>query len=408
MLPDRRFEFLRSEWRFLLFGLLTAFWSSPGQTFLISLFSAELRAEFSLSHSGFSGIYTLATLTSAAILWKAGQMIDRLPLAKFVWWTTAAMSAATAAFSLVTGPVTLFFGILAVRFLGQGMMSHIALTAMARRYTRTRGTALAIASMGFPLGEAMFPVLLIAALPLFDWRILWVFMGLAAAVTMLPAISLLLRRTASQDGHGAETLEQEGEAERHWDRSEMLRDRRFYLIAPLPIAHSAIGTGIFFHQVHIVATKGWNLEWWAVCFVIYAAAQVLGNLASGRLVDRFSARRMVPFILLPLAAALVFLAIFDDALWAAVIMGLIGLSSGANNPVISSLWAEFYGTRHLGSIRSVAAVMMVFGSALGPVFMGWAIDGGITLGAIAVTSAVIIVVANGLAAFSVLSEPVRP
>lgn len=407
MLPDRRFEFLRSEWRFLLFGLLTAFWSSPGQTFLISLFSAELRAGFDLSHSGFSVIYTLATLTSAVILWKAGQMIDRLPLAKFVWWTTAAMSAATAAFSLVTGPVTLFLGILAVRFMGQGMMAHIALTAMARRYTRTRGTALAIASMGFPLGEAIFPVLLIAALPLFDWRILWVFMGLAAAVTMLPAISLLLRRTASQDGHGAETLEQEGEAERHWDRSEMLRDRRFYLIAPLPIAHSAIGTGIFFHQIHIVATKGWNLEWWAVCFVIYAVAQVLGNLASGRLVDRFSARRMVPFILMPLAAALVFLAVFDNALWAAVIMGLIGLSSGANNPVISSLWSEFYGTRHLGSIRSVAAVMMVFASALGPVFMGWAIDGGITLGAMAVTSAVIVVAANASAALSVRLEPAR-
>jgi len=407
MLPDRRFEFLRSEWRFLLFGLLTAFWSCPGQTFLISLFSAELRAGFDLSHSGFSGIYTLATLTSAAILWKAGQLIDRLPLAKFVWWTTAAMSAATAAFALVTGPVTLFLGILAVRFMGQGMMTHIALTAMARRYTRARGTAVAIASMGFPLGEAMFPILLIAALPLFDWRTLWIFMGLAVAVTMLPAVSFLLRRTVSQDGHGTETLEDEDENNRHWDRSEMLRDRRFYLIAPLPIAHSAIGTGIFFHQVHIVATKGWNLEWWAVCFVIYAGAQVFGNLASGRLVDRFSARRIVPFTLMPLAAALVLLAAFDGALWAAVIMGLIGVSSGANNPVTSSLWAELYGTRHLGSIRSVAAVMMVFASALGPVLMGWAIDGGVTLGAMALVSSVIVVTANGSAAISVLSESPR-
>ena len=147
--------FLRQEWRFLSFGALVAFWSSPGQTFVIALFGGQLRAEFGLSHGAFGGIYTLATLTSAALLLPAGRLIDRLPLDRFTRWVVIGMAAATAAFSLVAGAVTLFFGFLALRFAGQGLMTHIAFTSMARRYRRERGRALAVAGIGFAIGEAI-------------------------------------------------------------------------------------------------------------------------------------------------------------------------------------------------------------------------------------------------------------
>ena len=71
--------FMRREWRFLLFGALLMFWTSPGQTYLISLFGDQLRHDFGLSHGDFGSIYTLATIASAAILWSAGRLVDRLP-----------------------------------------------------------------------------------------------------------------------------------------------------------------------------------------------------------------------------------------------------------------------------------------------------------------------------------------
>jgi hypothetical protein len=58
-------KLIRAEWQLLLFGFLMTFWSSPGQTFLISLFSGEIRAELSLSDGEFAAIYSLATLASA-------------------------------------------------------------------------------------------------------------------------------------------------------------------------------------------------------------------------------------------------------------------------------------------------------------------------------------------------------
>lgn len=392
---SRKLVFVRREWRFLLFGLLLTFWSGPGQTFVFSLFSAEIRGDFSLSHGDFGGIYTLATLASAAVLWKAGQLVDRFALIQFVPWLVALLAAMTALFSFVAGPLSLFFGIFAVRFLGQGMMTHTAMTAMARRYEKQRGRAIAVAGLGFPIGEALFPITIIAALGIYAWQDIWVVLGALIAVTLLPLLPWLLKPSPGQDGYGAITSATGDPEPRHWSRAEMFRDRRFYLLIPLVTAQSAIVTGIFFHQVHFVSLKGWEMSWWAFCFIAYALMQVGGSFLSGTLVDKFSARKLAPFMLLPLVLALIFFAFLSQSAGAIVILGMLGLGAGAGNPIISSLWAEMYGTRHLGSIRAVGSVLMVFGSALGPVIMGWTLDGGGSLELICFFSALVALAAAG-------------
>lgn len=320
--------FVRREWRFLLFGLLLAFWSGPGQTFVFSLFSAHIRADFNLSHGDFGGIYTLATLASAVVLWKAGQMVDRFTLISFTPWLVGLLAAMTALFSLVIGPISLFFGIFVVRFLGQGMMTHTAMTAMARRYEKQRGRAVAVAGLGFPIAEALFPISIIAALGLYPWQDIWVVLGLAIALTFLPLLPWLLKPSPGQDGHGAAELASDLEERRQWSRAEMFRDRRFYFLIPLVMAQSAIVTGIFFHQVHFVSLKGWEMSWWAFCFVIYAICQIAGGLLSGMLVDKFSALRLAPFMLLPLALSLMCLALLSPPVGAVAVLGLMGIGGG--------------------------------------------------------------------------------
>lgn len=100
--------FVRQEWRFLLFGTLLAFWSGPGQTFVISVVGGQIRKDFVLSHGEFGAIYTLATLICAALLWKAGPLVDSFPLRQFVFKIAIAMILAMVAFGFVQGPITLF------------------------------------------------------------------------------------------------------------------------------------------------------------------------------------------------------------------------------------------------------------------------------------------------------------
>jgi len=397
--------FMRREWRFLLFGALVMFWTSPGQTYLISLFGDEMRREFGLSHGELGSLYTAATLVSAAILWPAGRLVDRLRLAKFVWWVCVAMALGAAAFSLVSGPVTLFLGILTVRFLGQGMMSHIAVTAMARRYDAERGRAIAIAGFGFPIAEGLLPPLITIGVTMTDWRNIWIIMGIAVAVTLLPAIPFLLKRTAGQDGRGPDALAGHDRNQRQWTRNEMLRDRRFFMVAPLIMTMSALFTGVIFHQKFIIGTaKEWDFIWWSFCFMGFAVCQVGGSFAAGWLVDRVSARRITPYVLLPFAVSMALLGYGDNPLWALVILATMGLSAGATNPAFSSLWAEMYGTRHLGAIRAAGAVLSVFASALGPVAIGWALDAQVSIPMITTLCVAITLTTSCLAAAGLRSR----
>ena len=316
------------------------------------------------------------------------------------------MVAAMVAFGFVQGPISLFFGIIGIRFLGQGMMTHVALTAMARRYEVERGRAIAIAALGFPLGEALFPPLIVLALGFVDWRMIWPGMAILAAITLLPGASFLIRHTSHQDGSGAAELQAADDDAKHWTRAEMLSDSKFYLLLPTAMAQAAIITGLFFHQVYFISLKGWDFETWSLSFVIFAIASLVGGMMSGFLVDMFRARRLVSFVLIPMSLGILIFAFLEAQIFAGVVMFFLGVGAGSTNPVLSSLWPELYGTRHLGAIRSVATVVMVFGSALGPVFMGFALDAGASLESIVLVSVLITLLAAIMAKIA-LSSRVR-
>ncbi len=64
------------------------------------------------------------------------------------------------------------------------------------------------------------------------------------------------------------------------------------------------------------------------------------------------------------------------------------------------MWAEVYGVAHLGAIRALASALMIFSTALSPAALGWLIDFGISVEAIAWMFLTYIGVATALAAIS--------
>ena len=80
--PASTGDFMRVEWRFLLFGMAMAFCSSFGQTFFISLFSAEIRGELGLSHGAFGTYYAIGTTASAISLLWLGKLADTMRVEK--------------------------------------------------------------------------------------------------------------------------------------------------------------------------------------------------------------------------------------------------------------------------------------------------------------------------------------
>jgi MFS family permease len=133
---------------------------------------------------------------------------------------------------------------------------------------------------------------------------------------------------------------------------------------------------------------------------LYSVVSVATTIYSGSLIDRFSARRVVPLFLLPLALALVVLNLSDHAFLVWPYMLLMGVSSGLYFTGLSALWAELYGTRHLGAIKSMTNAIMVFASALGPALVGTLLEWRISFAVISMIMAAFCVLATGLLVYA--------
>jgi sugar phosphate permease len=382
---------LKTEWRFLLFGFLMSFWSSLGQTFFISLFSSEIRADLSLSHGSFGSYYALATTASALTLFWLGKLADTISVPRLSIMTLGGVCLAAVHFSFVSSVVMLTIGIYFLRLSGQGMMYHVYSTAVTRRYRQVRGRALAISGFGMNAAEALFPVVIILGLSLFDWRFIWAMLPVFAFISFAPAIPYLTRRTALQDGPGRggkpENLQelenqpvQESDPHPSMQRRQVVRDSAFWaVIIWLMMIPGFTVTGLFFHQIHIASEKDIPLFIWTSNYIWYALAAICGALISGMLVDRFSAHRSAVVAQIPMILACLVLMISDSYLTLAVFFVLFGCAGGMGQPLVNALLAERYGTKWLGEIKALASPLNVFSSALSPAVMGILFDVGAEL-----------------------------
>ncbi len=351
--------------------------SSFGQTFFISIFSAEIRAAFGLSHGAWGGLYSLGTTISAVVMIWAGGLTDIFRVrvlgpAVLAGLALAALAMAVNAW-LALLPVVVFL----LRLFGQGMSTHLALVAMARWFTATRGKALAIASVGFSVGEALLPVTFVAAMAFLDWRWLWV---IAACVTLLgiPALLRLLRQERTPQSLSSE-YSATGMEGRNWTRKEAIFHPLFWFMAPALLGPSAFITAFFFHQVHLAGSKGWQHIELVALFPIFTSVSMLSIFAAGWALDKWGTARIMPFYQLPMAVGFGIVGMTSSIGGATLALMFLALTVGANSTLPSAFWAEFYGTRHIGAIKAMATAVMVLGSAIGPGLTGVMIDLGVPL-----------------------------
>lgn len=403
---------IRDEWRLLLFGFLMTFGSSLGQTYFIGLFSGEIRADLGLSHGDFGAVYSAATLASAVVLLWTGSLVDRMDLRHFAYLVTIGLAIGSLLIAGSQGVLTLFLSILVLRHLGQGLMSMAGATTMVRYLDHHKGKANALSGIGYSVSEAILPSLVIALLAVMSWRQSWV----VWACVLLALVPLLIHRLLQghSDRHNAylDSVTVAGGDEqairrKQWTRAEVVRDPLFYLFLPVLLAQPLLFTGFMFHQVHLVEVKGWSLPVWGSIYLLYAIVSTACKLWAGLLADRLGAIRLIPLMSLPFALGLLLLA-SSNGLWVAVaFMVLMAVTIGIYSTISSPFFSEMYGTLHLGAIKSVTTAAMVFASAIAPVVMGWFIDGGVSMEAMAIASAAYIVIASALAGLAVSRQRAR-
>ena len=379
-------DIVKSNFKIIIFGFVFTFFSSIGQSFFIGLFNSNIRAELNITHGEFGTIYGIATLCSSIILIWLGKKIDDLKLVNYSILVTIFLFIAALFFSFVNGVIFLLIGIFFLRLSGQGLMAHTASTAVSRYFVTRRGKALSYIWLGMSLGEFILPSLVVFLLSFIYWRDLWLQISIVILL-ILPLFSFFTVKHISIFSREKENKNMYLPV-KSWKRKEVLRDLKFYTMLPALLAPSFIITGIVINQTFIIESKGWDEYAIAKAFMFYSVLTVVTLLFSGLLVDKFTSRKLLPILNIPLLLSLFTIIVTNHSYSAYIFMGLLGVTNGLTNVLLSSLCAEIYGVNYLGSIKALTGSFMVFSTALATTIFGSLIDFGYSIEDIAILCSV--------------------
>jgi MFS family permease len=365
-----RFIIQNSRW--LAAGALLTLMSSFGQTYFISIFAGEIRTTFNLSHGDWGAIYGFGTFASAIAMVWAGSLTDIMRVRRLGPIVLAALAASCLFMAFNPWVALLPVVIFCLRFTGQGMSTHIAAVGMSRWFAANRGKALSVANLGFSIGEATYPLLVVALMMFFAWQSIWV-LAAFVAILSIPALVWLLREERSPQSMATDG-QSVGMNGRHWTRNQALVHPLFWFMMPAFVGQSAFNTAFFFLQVHFAEIKGWDHFQLVAMFPVYTGVAIGSMVFSGVLIDKIGTARLIPYFQLPMIFAFLLFAYGQSLLTTLVGFVFLGLTSGANATLPNAFWAEHFGTKHLGAIKASAAAAMVLGSAIGPAITGVLLD----------------------------------
>jgi predicted MFS family arabinose efflux permease len=372
------------------------------------LFNAPIRNELGITHGQFGSIYASATICSSLLLIWIGKKIDDYRILNYSFFVVALLFISSLFFSFINSVYFLAVGIFLMRLSGQGLMSHASTTTISRFFERSRGKALSTIWFGLSTAEFILPVLITYFFLIYSWRTVW--QGIAILIILfLPFVILNTIKSINLDSREADPNPKNKKFKiKSWRRRDVLKDYRFYIVSLNMLAMPWMATGVFVYQSFISDSKMWAVYTIPKAFMVYSITSIATFFVSGFLIDKFTGRKLILYTNIPLLFAMLTLYYFNHEIFAYVFLGLFGVSNGLALILGSSIWAEIYGVKYIGSIKALTTAFMVFSTALGTSVFGLLIDQGFTIENISFVGGAYIVISLALLViFRKTIEPVK-
>ena len=380
-------------WYIVAVGFIANVASSFALASTLSIFLKPLTADLGISRGVFSLLRSGEGIIGACLAPLVGPLVDR----HGGRWLMAAGAAIAGVGYLILGQVESFAQFATIRLtvvtFGDALMSSMVVNVViAQWFTRWRGRAFALSSMGVGFAKVCMPIVAAWLLLMLGWRQTWVVFGIVTmALLILPAL-LVVRRSPNEMGlhpdGAAEPAEAIGsrttgnsaaraaaaQADVVWSRAEALRTRAFWLLV-VTFGISSMGvTGLNLHVYSYVTDIGHSPVVAASVMSVIASMQLASPLAWGLLAERVDARivAMLRFVVQAIGLGLAILTGDLFSLYAGFFLYGIGL--GGNMVLPDILWADYFGRRSLGRIRGMGLLMSQVLAAVGPPFFGFLFD----------------------------------
>ena len=267
-------------------------------------------------------------------------------------------------------------------FMGGSAMvgSLVVNVTLSKWFVDLRGRAIGIGAIGFSIGGIIIAPPLTAFVDAYGWRAGWQVLGVAVILIIVP-VALLFRRQPEDyglhpDGRTAADLRDgaavriEADYRNSYTRREALRTPALYLITfAFGIAVIGIG-GVLLNTIPFLTDQDYSRATAARIVVILGFAAGFSKAFWGWLTERHDAR-YVAALGFTLAGSSMALIVFAAASGSAALVALgfllWGTGLGALFPTQEVIWAQYFGRRYLGEVRSVVLPVSLAMGAAGPV-----------------------------------------
>lgn len=369
-------------WIIVTVSALAMFFSGPGQTFAVSIFIDPIIADFGWSRSLVSSLYALGTLLAGLTMTFVGRLVDRKGYRSTLVAVAFFLACACLLMSVVQSPAMILLGFVGLRIFGQGSMTLIPYSLVPQWFVSKRGRALSFVALGIMVSSAVLPYINLQVIDAVGWRNAWRLWAVLLVVIMVPVAYFFVRNRPEDVGLHPDNEVPETTPDRPSDLDDTtsfslqraMRTPAFWLILLAGSVPSLVSTGITFHHMSILVSSGVAETSATGVFTVAALVAFPCTLIAGVICDRLPIRFVFSLALVVHTAVLLFYLATTSAATAIALGVLRGVDQGFLTIIGGTIWPQYFGRRHLASIRGVVAAAMVLGSALGPPIFGIAYD----------------------------------
>jgi MFS family permease len=395
---DRRYRYFPG-WTMLGISAAAQFMSAPGQSYSVAAFKDPMQTGLGISETNFSLAYGFATVISGISLPYVGRLIDRLGARRLLPIIVLLLGGACVCMSWTSGLGSLYISFSLVRSLGQGALTLVSIWLVGEWFARRRGFATAMAGLGGSLSVMLFPLMNWWLIGQFGWQTGWlVLAGLVWGVLLVPSLFLIRDRPEElgllPDGDVAGlksdprplasstdlpeihrmAVAVPASEPRGWQVAEVLRETTFWKLLAVPATSGMVGTGLVFHAVSLLGSRGVPAAWALALISFQAAIATIVAIGAGMLTDRFPNRYLLAAAMLLLATSVAIVLVMPWTALAVVYAIMLGLHGSILRSTGMVVWMTYYGRAHQGEIRGVAMAVMILGAAVGPLPLALSAD----------------------------------
>lgn len=372
----------------LIIGTIGIWFSIPGQTVGVSVFTDPVKDALGLSRNQFSNAYMIGTICSSLLISKAGKWFDvygaryvaffaaiTLGLALLLCSWSVQISDSVKEFLNQDSwiiPFLIMSGLFFIlRFAGQGVLTMTSRNMIMIWFDRNRGKVNSFSGIALSFGFSSSPLWLNVLIENYNWQGAWKILALALFIFSIFIFQLYKTKPEDYgllpDGVNKSTEKEEIlPIGKQYTLEEAKKTRAFWMYGLILAFNSFFITGFTFHVVSVFASEGLPREAAIAIFLPCSVVSVIVSTLFNFLSDYMHLKwYLYSMILGGILASLGFVYLSTPLGVPLLVLG-IGVMGGFFSVLSAIAWPRFYGRTHLGAISGKIMSMLILASALAP------------------------------------------